>query len=81
MSNPLPVGMADNYFHICISDEFNNVTGQLINHKRGIIQPSTTEKDFAQLTNLFGSSSYPKYASNLQNIEQIWRLGNMLTED
>ncbi|PAQ12721.1 short-chain dehydrogenase [Bacillaceae bacterium SAOS 7] len=81
LTNPLPSGMADNYFHLCTSDEFNNVTGQLINHKRAIVQPSTTEKGFTQLTNLFGSSSYPKYASNPQNIEQIWRLSNMLTED
>ncbi|OZI12967.1 short-chain dehydrogenase [Bacillaceae bacterium SAS-127] len=81
LTNPLPSGMADNYFHICTSDEFKNVTGQLINHKRAIVQPSTTEKGFSQLTNLFGSSSYPKYASNPQNIEQIWRLSTLLTED
>lgn len=81
LTNPLPSGMADNYFHICTSDEFKNVTGQLINHKREIVEPSTTEKGFAQLKNIFGSSSYPLYATNPQNIEQIWRLSTTLTED
>ena len=31
LTNPLPLGMADNYFYICTRDEFKNVTGQLIN--------------------------------------------------
>ena len=81
LTNPLPAGMADNYFHICTSDEFKNVTGQLINHKREIVKPSTTEKGFTQLKNIFGSRSYPSYATNPQNVEQIWRLSNTLTEE
>lgn len=81
LTNPLPSGMADTYFHICTSDEFKNVTGQLINHKREIVQPSTSEKGFAQLKNIFGSSSYPKYATNPQNVELIWNLSTTLTED
>ncbi|QCJ41083.1 SDR family NAD(P)-dependent oxidoreductase [Bacillus sp. S3] len=81
LTNPLPSGMADTYFHICTSDEFKNVTGQLINHKREIVQPSTTEKGFTQLKNIFGSSSYPSYATNPQNIEQIWSLSTTLTEE
>ncbi|MBS4201267.1 SDR family NAD(P)-dependent oxidoreductase [Bacillus sp. FJAT-49732] len=81
LTNPLPSGMADNYFHICTSDEFKNVTGQLINHKREIVNPSTTEVGFTQLKNIFGSSSYPKYATNPQNVEQIWSLCTTLTED
>ena len=81
LTNPLPSGMADNYFHICTSDEFNNVTGQLINHKREIVKPATTEKGVTQLKNIFGSSSYPRYATNHQNVEQIWRLSTTLTEE
>ena len=33
LTNPLPSGMAENYFQICTSDEFKDVTGQLINHE------------------------------------------------
>lgn len=81
LTNPLPSGMADTYFHICTSDEFKNITGQFFNHKREIVKPSTTEKGFTQLKNIFGSSSYPNYATNPQNVEQIWRLSTTLTED
>ncbi|KAA0966940.1 SDR family NAD(P)-dependent oxidoreductase [Sporosarcina sp. ANT_H38] len=80
-TNPLPSGMADNYFHICTSNEFSNVTGQLINHKREIVQPSTKEKGIAQLKNIFGSSNYPKYASDSQNAEKIWNLSTELTNE
>ena len=80
LTNPIPSEMADNYFHICTSDEFSNVTGQLINHKRGIIQESTKETGFAQLKNIFGSNSYPKYANNRINVEKIWSLSTELTK-
>lgn len=81
LTNPLPSSMAENYFQICTSDEFKWVTGQLINHKRQIVKPATTEKGFTQLKNIFGSSSYPRYATNPQNIEQIWRMSTTLTEE
>ena len=71
LTNPLPSGMAENYFQICTSDEFKDVTGQLINHKREIVKPATTEKGVTQLKNVFGSSSYPRYATNHQNVEQM----------
>jgi len=80
LTNPLPSDMANNYFHICTSDEFKNVTGQLINHKREIVNPSISEVGFTQLKNVFGSSSYPKYATDPQNVEQIWNLSNTLIE-
>jgi len=81
LTNPLPSGMADNYFHICTSEEFKNVTGQLFNHKREIVEPSTTEKGFTQVKNILGSSRYPRYATNPQNVEQIWSLSTTLTEE
>lgn len=81
LTNPLPSGMANNYFTICTSDEFKDITGQLINHKREIVNPATTEKGFTQLKNIFGSNSYPRYATNPQNIEQIWKLSNTLMEE
>lgn len=79
LTNPLPSGMADNYFHICTSDEFNHVTGQLINHNREIVQQSTSEKGITQLKNIFGSASYPKYASDRENMERMWSLSMELT--
>ena len=81
LNNPLPSGMAENYFQICTSDEFKDVTRQLINHKRQIVKPAITEKGFTQLKNIFGSSSYPRYAINPQNIEQIWKMSTTLTEE
>ncbi|MED4600234.1 SDR family NAD(P)-dependent oxidoreductase [Paenibacillus validus] len=80
LTNPLPSGMADSYFHICTSDEFKNVTGQLINHKREIVQPSPNETGIAQLKNIFGSGSYPSYATDAQNVGKIWKLSTTLTE-
>ncbi|BBI33301.1 SDR family NAD(P)-dependent oxidoreductase [Cohnella abietis] len=80
LTNPLPSGMADNYFHICTSDEYKNVTGQLINHKRQIIQPSTSEQGFSQVKNIFGSGSYPNYATDPINVKKIWDLCISLTK-
>jgi NAD(P)-dependent dehydrogenase (short-subunit alcohol dehydrogenase family) len=79
--NPQPSGMADNYFHICTSDEFKNVSGQLINHKREIVQPSLSEKGINQLKNIFGSERFPNYATNTQNVEELLRICTTLTED
>lgn len=81
LTNPLPSGMAENYFHICTSDEFKHVTGQLINHKREIMQPAASEEGLAQLKNIFGFESYPRYATDAQNIEKIWSLSTRLTQD
>jgi len=81
LSNPLPTGMADHYFHICTSEEFKHVNGQLINHKREIVQPALSEKGIDQLKNVFGSSTYPNYAKNIENVDKLWRISTMLTEN
>jgi len=78
LTNPLPSGMADNYYHICTSNTFSNVTGQLINHKLEIVQPSASEIGFEQLKNIFGSGTYPQYARDPQNAEKIWGLSQAL---
>ncbi|WP_256710726.1 hypothetical protein MHI37_04335 [Paenibacillus sp. FSL H8-0548] len=57
------------------------ITGQLINHKRELVQPAASEIGFAQLKNIFGSGSYPQYATDPQNIEKIWRLSTALIEE
>ncbi|MFS0821155.1 SDR family NAD(P)-dependent oxidoreductase [Bacillus sp. 1P02SD] len=80
-TNPLPSGMADTYFHICTSDEFKHVTGQLINHKSEIVHPATSEKGFTQLKNVFGSNRYPIYAIDSNNVEQVWDMSTTLTKN
>lgn len=81
LTNPLPSGMADTYFHICTSSEFCDITGQLINHKREIVQPSKSETGIEQLKNIFGSGAYPKYAIDPQNVEKLWDLSVELTKN
>ncbi len=79
--NPLPASMAENYFHICTSDEFEKVSGQLINHKLEIVQPAQSTKGLAQLKNIFGSGSYPQYATSTENKEKIWSLCRSFIEE
>ena len=79
-TNPLPSGMADTYFHICTSDEYKNVTGQLINHKREIVKPSLTEKGVNQVKNIVGSGTYPNYATEPEHVERLWKICNTVTE-
>ena len=79
LTNPPPSGMADTYYHICVSDRFRHVTGQLINHKREIVRLADSETGFAQLKNIFGSASYPRYAADPRNVDQIWELCRSMT--
>ncbi|MGE8205307.1 SDR family NAD(P)-dependent oxidoreductase [Heyndrickxia sp. NPDC080065] len=80
---PPPAEMANNYFHICTSDEFKNATGQLINHKREMIQPPKGDKDnlVERVKQIFGSSCYPRYATETDNIEKIWEISTQLTKN
>lgn len=79
--NPLPAGMAETYYRICVSEKMKDVTGQLINHKRECIDPASSEKGYSQVRNLLGSRSYPGYAADLENREKIWNLGAALIEE
>lgn len=79
-TSSLPPDMANTYFHICTSDEFKNVSGQLINHKREIVKPSRTEKGFNQVKNIFGSGTYPNYATEPLYVEKLWEICNTVTE-
>lgn len=79
VTNPAPSGMADNYYYICTSAALKDVTGQLFNHKREIVRPATNEQGLAQLKNIFGSGTYPRYAIDPQNLDTIERLCTELT--
>lgn len=66
--------MANNYYEICTSDKFKNITGKQFNDKLEIMEASTGEslgliKTIKQST---GSSTYPAYANNKENIEKVW---------
>ncbi|MGG3280989.1 hypothetical protein [Paenibacillus solani] len=77
--NPLPSGMAETYFHICTSEEWREITGRLFNHKRELVQPSSNEKGLAQVGNIFGTKTYPAYASDARNLERMRSLSVELT--
>ena len=79
LTNPLPTGMADNYYQLCTSQDYKDATGQLFNHKREAIQPSTSEKGFVQVKNIVGSRSYPKYAIDPVHAGVLWDLCMELT--
>lgn len=77
---PMPTGMADNYFHICTSDEFKNTTGKYINNEREILIPSTGKTDLkTQATQLFGGKHYPNYADRPELINKMWSMCEELT--
>ncbi|MEK8126617.1 SDR family NAD(P)-dependent oxidoreductase [Paenibacillus filicis] len=78
--NPPSSGMADTYYYLVTSDELKQVTGQLFNHKREMMQVAATEQGFAQLTNILGSTAYPRHASDIRNMQRIWDLSLSLIE-
>ncbi|GAA3401167.1 SDR family NAD(P)-dependent oxidoreductase [Paenibacillus hodogayensis] len=80
-TNPLPTGMADNYYQLCTSQDYKHATGLLFNHKREVVQPSISEKGFAQLKNIFGSRNYPQYAIDPIQVAKLWDLCTELTAE
>lgn len=55
---------------------------ELINQKREIVQPSQNDESdiITQFKKIIGSSIYPKYATDPEIIEELWRLSTKLTE-
>jgi len=78
--NPPPEGMAGNYYRICTSDEFRRDTGQLINHRLERMRPAASEQGLEQIRNIFGSATYPKYATESVNANQVWQMYQDLRE-
>jgi len=75
----LPETMGKTYYHICTADEFVNTTGQLINDKLEIVNPSTYPQGVAsEIKQFFDSKVYPKYANNKELIDKVWVLSNEL---
>ncbi|MNP46873.1 hypothetical protein D3C76_1409010 [compost metagenome] len=77
-----PASMADHYFHICTSEQFRNVSGKLIDHHREVVPPPPGHHTgtLTLLKNIFGSGSYPAYATDPENTEKVWNLCIQLTD-
>ncbi|MEW8971182.1 MAG: SDR family NAD(P)-dependent oxidoreductase [Mesobacillus sp.] len=74
--------MAKTYYHICTSEEFKNVTGKLINDKRGMMGASHYSAGLTQdIKQLMDQNVYPKYADDPENIQRVWDLCVSLTRD
>jgi hypothetical protein len=72
--------MAENYFQICTSEKFANVSGKLINHKLEIMQPSKQDEGSGTKPGeLFGAKHYPKYADDKETSKKVWELCKELT--
>ncbi|MCD8510613.1 MAG: hypothetical protein LRY73_12580 [Bacillus sp. (in: Bacteria)] len=74
--------MANNYFEICTSARFKDVTGQIFNDKLEImkaapIKPENLLQDIKQVT---GSSLYPAYAHNEEEVEKVWSFCKEVTK-
>lgn len=73
--------MAETYFYITTSDDFNNVSGKMINADRLVMRVSDYKDDFkGSVKQLFDQMVYPKYADNQDNIDKVWNLCNALTK-
>jgi NAD(P)-dependent dehydrogenase (short-subunit alcohol dehydrogenase family) len=77
-----PESMADTYFHICTSDELNNITGKLINDKRQVMKPSHYANTLlAAVKQLSDQTVYPKYADQVDNINKVWDFAIKVTPE
>lgn len=77
----LPENMGETYYHICTSDEFKDVTGQLINDRREIMKKTNYLQGLIpEIKQFFDITVYPKYAESQDIIERIWEFGNELIE-
>lgn len=79
---PGPEAIAANYFHICTSQEFDQVTGQLINNKNRILPlPDYPGKmDFrTNVRELMHMSHAPMYAARPEHVDRMWQTCRELT--
>lgn len=68
--------MANNYFQICTSEKFKNVTGKLISDKRDILVAAPEKLNLGQnIKELFIKNTfYPRYADNKEIQDKLWSL-------
>jgi len=75
--------MAYNYYHICTSARFKEITGKQFNDKLVLMKASTGEslgiiEDIKQTT---GTNAYPAYANHKDNIGKVWEFCKRVTEE
>jgi NAD(P)-dependent dehydrogenase (short-subunit alcohol dehydrogenase family) len=73
---PLPEFMANNYYEICTSEKFRNITGKYFNNKLEIMEPGTENP---KIKDIIGTHYYPRYANRTDIQEKIWNLCTSLT--
>ena len=72
--------MAEIYYRICTSPDYNDVSGKLMDEKGQILHASHYLSGLTQeIKKLKDKRIYPSYASNQDNIDQMWELANQLT--
>ncbi|MEX0685505.1 MAG: SDR family NAD(P)-dependent oxidoreductase [Balneolales bacterium] len=77
-----PAHMANNYYRICTSDEFAQVTGALISSELNIIPPlkdNMPVKGFRVISELWNTKHIPAYGTDPANIEKMWELSTQVT--
>ncbi|PKP44895.1 MAG: short-chain dehydrogenase, partial [Bacteroidetes bacterium HGW-Bacteroidetes-12] len=68
---PHPSYMANNYYEICISEKYKNVTGTHFNDKLEAMQKGPEQPS---LKDIIGKSVYPAYAHRIDIQEKVMRL-------
>ena len=74
-----PEQMAENYYQICISERFRQVTGALISSELHIIPTLGNQKPpsgLSVLKELWNTKHVPAYAADPQNIDRMWEVSN-----
>lgn len=77
-----PAQVAASYYHICSSDEFQHVTGTLIDTRHEIIAPAESSgrrlDPISLVKELWNTRHTPAYANDPDNIEQMWDLAQQV---
>lgn len=68
--------MANNYFEICTSNKFNDVTGKLISHKGNVLEVAPKSISFINsMKEIYLTTSYyPCYADDKVIQDKLWKL-------
>jgi len=75
---PRPDVMAQNYFDLCTSEEFQTTTGKLFNHKLEIMKPGPENPTMKEI---WSSHYYPAYAEREDIKDRVWELCSELTKN
>ena len=73
--------MANNYFEICTSDKFKDVTGKMISDQGVILKVAPRKMDtLSSFKELFRKSTcYPYYADDKATQDKLWGLCEEMT--